>query len=110
MSKIIDWFVAFLRRVLYAALMMILWSTYPVVIFAYWGFCSTFLVFVLPVVWLFLGTEAAKSVWYFLTMHKNSKWWVNIDLCAELDGEFQSFTPRYPYPISDYLCDVLLKR
>lgn len=108
--KVFNWFISLLKRLCLVILLIIIWSTVPIVYCAYWLFIGAFISLILPAIWLLLGDTYTEHAIEMIFMHSNSKWWSDSESILSnttSKDKFWSIFPIYHYTISDYLIDKL---
>ena len=108
--KVFNWFLSLLKRICLAVLLIIIWTSAPIVIGVYWLFLGAFVSMIVPVIWILLGTKYVQRAINAVFMHSNRKWWSDPESIlgsAALKEKYWSIFPIYHYTISDYLIDKL---
>lgn len=96
LSKIGKFFYTFLCRVLFVVLSAILWPVYFATTVVFVPLEYFVILFVLPILWVFVGTNNINRIGNFLFNRTNKELW-HTDYTTEYnkDGSFISFVPSW---------------
>ncbi len=109
LSKIGKFLYTFLCRVLFVVLSALLWPVYIATTVVFVPIEFFILLFILPILWVFVGTDIMNEVGYFLYRRQNKQLW-HTDYSTEYDknGRFISFVPIWAFYVQEnWLCKLI---